>query len=51
MRRIIATQALEIDAMKQLIAKSGWGHVLDAPCSIDRSDRMQTKRSAAPFAS
>jgi putative transposase len=25
MRRIIATQALEIDAMKELIAKNGWG--------------------------
>lgn len=25
MRRIIATQALEIDAMKELSAKNGWG--------------------------
>ena len=25
MRRIIATQALEIDAMKELISKNGWG--------------------------
>jgi putative transposase len=25
MRRIISTQALEIDAMKELISKNGWG--------------------------
>lgn len=25
MRRIIATQALEIDAMKEVISKNGWG--------------------------
>ena len=25
MRRMIATQALEIDAMKELISKNGWG--------------------------